>query len=237
VPAGDGHERFDPARLAGLDEPVRRFLRHAVADGAPLPAAMALTMTGRVRAGRWLPFTAEQRTARSEFTWRARVGPGPLTVLEVVDRYADGQGSTRGRLFGRLPVFGAAGGDTARSAAGRAALEAAAFAPATLLAGAGVTWRAERDDVVLASWDLGRERPEVRLAIEPSGALRSVSALRWGDDGEGGHAYVPCGCDVHDERRFGAFTIPTGITVSWWWGTPRSAPFFRAAITSCRPEP
>jgi hypothetical protein len=237
VPVGDGHERLDQSLLAGLDEPVQRYLRHAVADGAALPAAMRLTMSGRVRAGRWLPFTAEQRTARCSFTWRARVGPRPLRVLEVVDRYADGRGSTEGRLLGRLRLFGAAGADTARSAAGRAALEAAAFAPATLLRGDGVTWRAERDDVVVVSWELAPERPEVRLVIEPSGALRSVSALRWGEDGEGGHAYVPCGCDVHGERRFGAFAVPADVTVSWWWGTPRRAPFFRALITHCTPEP
>lgn len=237
MPPGDGHERFDHALLAGLDEPVQRYLRHAVADGAPLPAAMRLTMAGRIRAGRWIPFTAEQRTAPCSLTWTARVGPGPLTPLEVVDNYAGGKGSTQGRLFGRLPVFGAADGDTARSAAGRAALEAATFAPATLLGGDRVTWRAEGEDLVLASWDLAPERPEVRIAIGPTGALRSVSALRWGDDGNGGHAYVPCGCDVHDERRFGAFTVPAGITVSWWWGTPRHAPFFRAAITRCTPEP
>jgi uncharacterized protein DUF6544 len=237
LPGTHGHPRFDHALLAGLDEPVQRYLRHAVADGAPLPRALRLSMSGRIRAGRWLPFTAEQRTTRSSFAWTARVGPGPLTLLEVADAYADGKGSTRGRLFGRLPVFGAADADTARSAAGRAALEAVAFAPATLLAGDGVTWRAERDDLIAASWQLPPERPEVRVALGPAGAPRSVSALRWGDDGEGGHAYVPCGCDVHGERRFGAFTVPGSVTVSWWWGTPRRAPFFRAAITGCRADP
>jgi hypothetical protein len=39
----------------------------------------------------------------------------------VIDSYADGAGSTKGRLFGRVVLFHADDSDTTRSAAGRAA--------------------------------------------------------------------------------------------------------------------
>jgi hypothetical protein len=43
-------------------------------------------------------------------------------------------------------------------------------------------------------------------------------------------AYVPCGCEVRDERRFGELVLPSDLEVGWWFGTPRYAPFFRARV-------
>ncbi len=232
LPAAD---RFDPAVLGGVDEPVARFLRHAIAPGAPLPRAVRLTMDGRIALGRWVPFTADQETRRDGFAWRARVGAGPLTVLRAVDRFAAGAGAMDVRLLGRVPLVHADDADTARSAAARTALEAAVFAPALLVAGDGVRWRAEAGDHVVVSWAVPPEHPEVHLRIGADGELRAAHALRWDRKGTARHAYLPCGCDVEAERRFGAFTVPSAVTVSWWYGTARQAPFFRASITGYEP--
>ena len=98
-----------------------------------------------------------------------------------------------------------------------------------LLPGAGVAWWAEDDETIVAAWELPPERPQVRVRIDERGAPRELSALRWGRD-DGGHGYVPCGCEVHEQRRFGPFIVPGRLTVGWWLGTPRYAPFFRAEI-------
>ena len=224
--------RFSPDVVEDLDEPVRRHLSHALDPDAPLHDAVTLTMTGHIRAGAWLPFTATQRCGLRAFEWRARVGLGPVTVLRVVDRYALGRGTTDIRLLGRLRVSHAAGEDTTRSAAARAALEAATFLPGALLARNGVRWRAEADDLVVADWGVAPEHPEVRIRIDEHGAARSVSAVRWQGAERG---YVPCGCEVHAERRFGAWTVPSRLTVGWGFGTPDWAPFFRAELTALSP--
>jgi hypothetical protein len=223
-------EVFDRASLAGVDEPVRRYFAHAIDAGAPLTPAVRLRMRGRIKADLWLPFTAEQQLDGRSFSWRARVGLGPLTLLRVEDGYAHGSASTEGRLFGRRRLFAAADEDTARSGAGRAALEAVAFAPASVLPERGVAWRAESEERLAARFDLPPERPEVQVTIDADGAVRSVSAARWGPAGDERFAYIPCGCDVHAERRFGELTIPSRVTVSWHHGTPRQAPFFKAEI-------
>jgi hypothetical protein len=62
-------------------------------------------MTGKIKLGLWLPFTAEQDCDGSSFEWRARIGLGPLALLEVVDRYANGTASVTGRLLGRYQLF------------------------------------------------------------------------------------------------------------------------------------
>jgi hypothetical protein len=216
--------------LQGVDEPVRRYLSHAISDGAPLSSGVRMAMSGRIKVGLWLPFTAEQTVDGRSFMWRARIGRGPLTPLRVVDQYADAAGSTDGRLLGRVTLFHAGGLDTARSAATRAAIESVVFAPSSVLPGRGVSWRAESQNVIAARFDLPPEHPEVHVRIDEGGAIRAVSALRWGNAREKTFQYIPFGGEVHAERRFGDFVVPSYLSVGWWFDTPRYAPFFKAKI-------
>ena len=66
--------RFTSDMLAGLDEPVRRYFSHAISNGAVLPNGVRLAMSGRIKVGLWLPFTAEQTVDGRSFEWRARLG-------------------------------------------------------------------------------------------------------------------------------------------------------------------
>jgi hypothetical protein len=100
TPAPSGR-RFDAAALAGLDEPVRRYLTHALAEGGVMHERVELRMAGRIKVGPWLAFSATQRFAGAALEWSARAGWGRVRPLHVVDRYDAGAGSTDGRLFGR----------------------------------------------------------------------------------------------------------------------------------------
>jgi hypothetical protein len=211
-----------------IPEPVERYLAHAMPVAPPPGPGVRLRMAGRIKLGAWLAFTAEEACDGSSFAWRARVGP-----LRVTDRFADGAGETRGSLLGRRTLFAARGEDVTRSSAGRAALEAI-WCPAALRPDCGVTWRAEADDHIVASWDVPPERPEVHLLIGPDGALRAAWAARWGNVGRPAFGYIPCGCEVGAERRFGALVVPSEVTVGWWFGTPDYAPFFRARVEDLR---
>lgn len=218
-----------------IPEPVQRYLSHAMPDGAPLKSGALLAMEGRIRVGPWLSFDARQEFHGRDFTWRARAGVGRFRPLRVTDRYAAGAGSTEGRAFGRLRFLHAAGEDTSRAAAGRAAVESI-WVPQTLLPSAGVRWRADSDTAIIATMDVPPERPDVRFEIDPdTGALRSVSLLRWGDAGQDGFGYIPFGGTIHAERRFGELVLPSRVTVGWWFGTPRYEPFFEATIRSAEP--
>jgi hypothetical protein len=233
--SADLTRRFTPDTLAGLDEPVRRYFSHAIADGAPLPDGVRMTMRGRIKVGVWLPFTAVQTVDGRSFAWQARVGRWPLKPLRVTDRYAHAIGRTEGRLFGHLKLFGTEDFDTARSAAMRTAIESVVFAPPSVLPDRGVTWRAESEHVIVARFDLPPEHPEVRLCIDDHGAQRTVSALRWGNAGEKTFQYIPFGGEIHAERRFGDLMLPSSASVGWWFGTPRYEPFFNAVISDVSP--
>jgi hypothetical protein len=230
-----GDARLDPGTLAGLDEPVRRYLGHALGGGdGALHDRLELRMAGRIKVGPWLAFEATQRFDGAAFEWSARAGWGRFRPLHVVDRYAAGAGSTEGRLFGRWKFLHADDADTARAAAGRSAGERI-WAPASLLPGHGVRWRAEGDDHVVASVPVPPERPDLHLHIDARGAVRSLWLDRWGSLGRSGHGYIPFGGDVAAEERFGGVVIPSRVTIGWWYGTPRFAPFFEATILGVRP--
>ena len=188
-------------------------------------------MAGRIDVGRWLAFDAVQEMSRDDhgFTWTARAGIGALRPLRVVDRYRLGTGSTEGRLLGLLRFMHADDQNTARSAAGRAAAESI-MDPASLLPDNGVSWRAERDDLIVARFDVPPERAEVRLRIGTTGALRSVEIMRWGNAGQEEFGYIPFGGDIHAERRFEDLVLPSELTIGWRYGTARYRPFFEATI-------
>lgn len=59
--------------------------------------------------------------------------------------------------------------------------------------------------MIVASWDVPPERPEVRLRIDEQGALRSASVMRW-DNGDHGHrGYIPAARTC----------LPSGASATW----------------------
>jgi hypothetical protein len=222
---------FDAALIAGLDEPVQRYFTHAIAPGAVLTERVRLAMHGRIKVGRWLDFAAQQQfNEQHEFEWRARAGSRRFKPLHVVDNYTSGAGGTVGKLFGRVPFLHAVDANTARAAAARAAAESI-WVPASLLPQRGVKWHAEDENTIAASFEVPPERPELRLRVDHSGAVQHISLDRWGNVSQHGYGYIPFGADIHAEQSFGDYTIPSHMTVGWWYGTPRFEPFFEATIT------
>lgn len=228
-------ERFEPGSLDDLDAPVRRYFSHALAPGARLHRGMRLRMTGRIRVGIWMPYRAQWQGDGRSFRWSAVSGPIGLPLLRVVDRFSDGAGSMDVRLRPGIRLLHADDADTARSGACRAAAEAI-WAPASLLPARGVAWHAESDELIVATLDVPPERPVLRLGIDANGAVRSCATRRWDNGRHGRHGYIPFGGDVLEERTFGDVTIPGGLRVGWWYGTPRHAPFFEATVTAAEPS-
>ena len=209
---------FAPAELDGLPDPVRRYFGAAVGPGTPLAQAARLRMRGRIRIGRWLPFTARQVLApRTGFVWAARAGG----IIIGYDRYVDGAGESDWRLAGLVPVAHADGPDVSRSAAGRAAAEAV-WLPTTLLPRFGTRWSAEADDRISAEYGVGELRVQVHYRIDPAGRAVSVRFERWGDpDGTGEWGLHPFGGEFTAHANFGGLTIPSRGGLGWFHGTDR----------------
>lgn len=226
-------ERFDPARIAGLPESARRYLSYAIAPGSPLPNAARIAMHGTIRlAESWDEFEAEQviRWDRG-FVWRARVKMKGLPVTGF-DRWLDGEGRMRWKLFGLFPVVTADGVEVARSAAGRMNGEAC-FLPSVLLS-KDVTWTdlGPRDagPVVRAHG----EETHLDFVLDERGALVACHFPRWGDAATGRFHYETFGGYVEERRTFAGLTVPTRLRMGWHFGSARFAErggeFFRAEL-------
>lgn len=238
-------EVFRPAMVAGLPEPARRWLTHALVPGTPLWPSVVLSMAGEIRLGSWRPFTARQVLAPPRgFVWAAATRLSGLPVTGF-DRYSSGSGRMDRRLAGLVPVVTAAGPDVTRSAAGRLAGETALVPTAFRAA----RWTPGADeDRTVVTWSIDAQEESAELHVEADGRLSGVVVQRWGNpDGArsgrrrfgrhpfGRHPFGrhPFGVAIEAEETFAGVTIGSALRAGWWWGTDRQpeGEFSRARIT------
>jgi hypothetical protein len=223
--------RFDPAMVAKLPEPARRWLTHAISPGTPLWQTVELSMHGQIKLGRWRPFTARQVLAPPDgYIWAATARLLGLPVTGF-DRLSSGTGQMSWRLLRLIPVVTAAGPDITRSACGRLAGEIALLPTAFGCA----TWAQGGDaDTATATLAFDDDAETAELRVERSGRLAEIRVSRWGNPGGAPFARYPFGVQVEAESDFNGITIPSMLRAGWWWGTDRQpeGEFFRAQITS-----
>ena len=226
---------FEPTAVAGLPEPVHRWLTHAIEPGTPLRSAVELRMHGEIRLGAWRPFTAVQRlTPAGGFVWAASARMLGLPVTGF-DRFTRDTGEMRWRLLNALPVMSATGDDITRSAAGRHVGELLLAAPGAALE-PGVSWKPVDDERAVATIRAARRAHEVALTIDGRGALTELHMTRWGDPGKGAFDEYPFGAVLEDEVTLGGFTIPRDVTAGWHHATERwpEGRFIRYTIDHAR---
>jgi hypothetical protein len=225
---------FEPEMVNDLPEPARRFLLRAIAPGTPLARSVDLTMHGTLRLAPDrdpVPFVAEQHLAPPDaFVWRARTRGGLLRIRGF-DRYGNGEGEMRWRLWGLIPVVRARGPDVTRSAAGRLAMEAVLI-PSTLVPGRGVTWDEFDDQRTRFRMTVGDETVETTLEVDPEGRPIRVSAMRWSE--RAGPGYEPFVVELAGELRADGYTIPSRISAGWSLGDEGEFRFFEATLDQAR---
>src|SRR5680860_1641127 len=100
--------------IAGLPEPVQRWLRYAQVIGKQRPSTVRLKMDGEFRLGEdkgWIPFEAEEyyTTDPPGFVWSVSMEMAPLLTIRGRDRYVEGtcllytSPSPRDGLLSRMP--------------------------------------------------------------------------------------------------------------------------------------
>jgi hypothetical protein len=228
----DGPDVFSPDLVAGLPEPARRYLLHALAANTPLAPVVRLRMGGTMtpQSGR-LPvaLTAEETLApRHGFVWTARARMFGLPV-RVRDHYFENDGGIHVHLLELLPFPSAGGEDVTRSSRGRLVAEAV-WCPAALVP-PGVTWEAAGADRARFTLQVDGEPVSVTLDVAHDGALRAVTLERWGDAGVPAFEALPYGFGIEEEMTFEGITIPVRLRGGWWYGTRRFDPATAATFT------
>lgn len=100
--------------LAGLPEPVRRYLARTGVVGQAIPELVRVRQRGRMRLGAgqpWIPVEAEERYCVDPpgFVWAGTMRLGPVRLARARDMYFGGHGRMLVRLASLLPVADASG--------------------------------------------------------------------------------------------------------------------------------
>jgi hypothetical protein len=233
--AGPAGPPFDPAVVAGLPEPARRYFRYTIAPGTPLVSVVEIAMEGQLGLGtkadpKYAAMSARQILAPPlGFVWRVRRGP-----LSGSDGLTPATSWTQFWLFDLIPVVRVSGNaDHHRSAFGRVVSEGAFWVPASLLPSDEVVWSAIAEHTARATVSHGRFMQAVDLTIEPDGRPSRVVIQRWSNaNADKVFREQPFGGDLSDFREIGGYRLPMRVEGGNLIGTDEYFPFFRADVRS-----
>jgi len=225
------HERLSES----VPPPVARFLRYVIPDGFPVVQRVVARETGRLRLASdspWHAFSARHEATAEPpgFTWDARVRMGFLRA-RVLDRYADGLGETRVRLFSLVPAGRSAGREVGASALVRW-LGEAAIIPTALLPGPYLAWEPVDDVSARAVLRVhGHSISAVFTFDEAGQRLRVDSDDRYRDVG-GRPVRTPWTGYFHRFTEAGGFRVPTAGVSVWRPAGERAFAVVRLRIES-----
>jgi hypothetical protein len=236
--AGAGNvAAFDPAMVADLPEPARRYFNFAIAPGTRLSTIVAIEMEGQLGLGskdnpNYQTMKARQILAPPQgLVWRLNSG-----MITGSDGALPETSWTRFWLFHLVPVVRiSADPDHHRSAFGRVVSEAAFWTPAALLPSDSVTWELRGADTARAVVRHGAFEQWVDLTVDADGAPVKVVIERWSDaNPEGRYRLQPFGGYLSEYREFDGFRIPTRVDGGNLIDTPGYFPFYRAKVISAK---
>ena len=224
---------YDPAMIADLPEPARRYFNFAIAPGTPLLTVAEIDMGGEFSLGtrdnpNYQPMEARQiLAAPTGFVWKVRL-PGVVPVSG-----SDTGSWTRFRVLGLIPVARMGGEPNhARAAYGRYVAEAVFWTPAALLPGPDVVWEAVDQDTARVTMSHNDLSQAVDIQVDAEG---TVQFMRWSDaNPEREHRLQPFGGQLSDFREVQGFRIPFKVEAGNMFGTEQHFIFFRARVTKVR---
>jgi hypothetical protein len=235
LPAPPG--TFDPAMVAGLPDPARRYFLYTIAPGTPLRAAAVIEMGGEIGMGTkeapgYRPMRARQILAPpAGFVWDLDAG-----LVGGSDGMTPATSWTRFRLAGLVPVVRVGGDpDHFRSAFGRVVAEGTFWTPAAFLPGPGIAWEAVDADTARVTVTAHGLEQSVDITVAPDGQPLRVVLPRWSNaNPDKEWRLQPFGGDLADFRAFEGYRLPTTVDGGNLIGTEAYFPFFKARVSRVR---
>lgn len=226
-------DRFEPAMVADLPEPARRYFHYTIAPATQLHTVAHITMAGQFGMGSkgkpdYLDITATQILAMpAGFIWKMAAKRNWVRLSG-----SDTESWTRFWLMGLLPVARAGGTpDHARSAFGRYVAEAVFWSPASVLPGPGVRWELVDENAARVIVRKNGLEQAVELRVAENGQPTQVSFFRWSDaNSEKVHRLQPFGGFLSDFRDFSGFRLPARVEAGNFFGTEEYFPFFVVSV-------
>lgn len=206
------------ARRDALPEPIRRYFRYAMREGAPDIGTARLKHDGLFRTTpeqRWFRIEGEQyfTVARPGFVWNASIRPAPFLWIEARDRLVSGRGNMLVKLVSMIPIADAVGAEIDQGSSLRWLAECAWFPHAFV-----------GDDVQWEPIDAHSARARLRcdglpvsalVEVDDEGKLTQLRVGRYRDVGRGKAVLTPWTGRYSDYREFNSFRVPSSVEVTW----------------------
>ena len=224
--------------LAGLPQPVQRWLRASNVVGSAYPVTVRLTQQGEFRMGEgrgWMPFSAEEyyTTDPPSYVWRVRFKMAPLLAVSGRDRYAEGRASIQMRMLSVIPVANDSGPELNQGAMLRFLNETMWF-PAAILSPY-ITWEGRDDHSAVATMSYAGTTASATFIFDDLGRLRDMTAERFDNAKK---AILPWSTPITDYAELAGINVPVQGTGVWHYDTGQF-PYIRLRVTGIeynRPE-
>lgn len=205
--------------LAGLPEPVKRWLRYAQVIGKQRPSTVRLKMEGDFRLGEdkgWMPFEAEEyyTTDPPGFVWSVSMEMAPLLTIRGRDRYVEGTGDIDMRLLGAIPVAHKSGGALDQGAMLRYLNETMWFPAAAL--SPYITWEGVDMNSATATMSYRGVTASATFVFDEQGKLVTMTAQR-NNDAKG--QALPWSTPISDYGQFAGVRVPVAGEAIWRYET------------------
>lgn len=204
-------------QVQGVPEAAERYLRYAGVVGKQPIRTVRLMQRGSLRLQpdqKWLPMVAEQyfTTNPPAFLWHATIRPLPLVSISATDRFSEGHGQMRIRLWSAIPMGDARGPEMDQGVLQRYLLEMAWFPTAWLTSA--IEWRAIDAHSVQATIHHEDVTASGVLHINAQGQLTEVSADRYREE-HGRYRLNPWTGTFGEYEEVEGMRIPIRSEVTW----------------------
>ncbi len=203
--------------IAGLPEPVQRWLRSSNVVGNEPVRTMRLRQEGRFRqneGGRWMDYEAVEffSVDPPAFVWRASFNFAGVPFLEVRDSYREGKGETAVRLAFSIPVGTERGPEVDQGDLLRFLNETMWFPSAAL--SDYIEWEPVDANSARATMSYAGVTASAVFEFDGDGRLVNMSADRYGKfDGE--FSMERWMTPLHEHAEFEGVRVPTKGTGVW----------------------
>lgn len=229
--------KFDPAMIANLPEPAKRFFQFSIATETPLKPVVEISMDGTLNLGtidapNSMNMKAEQIIAPRGFVWRV-MATADGTRLSGSDGFIDGKSWSRFWIKDFIPVARTGGTtDHAKASFGRFVAETLIWSPASLLPRDGVVWSRLSDTAARVTVTSRALVQSVDLTVNDRGQPEKIVFVRWSDaNPRNTYQSQPFGGYLTEFKEFDGYRLPTRVIAGNHFETDEYFPFFDITVS------
>lgn len=216
--AGSGIDpRQCAVRCEKLPEPVRRYIRFAVGQDAPMVRTARLHHGGFFRTNpkrRWLPIEGQEffTIGKPGFIWNATIPLLPFLWIEARDQFIDRRGNMLVKICSLFTLVNASGKDLDQGALLRWLAEVVWFPIGYL--GDRIGWDPIDSRTAQATLTHNGLSASAKVEVDEEGRLVAIRGRRHRVE-DGRSELTPWRGMCSNYRQFGGMRIPTSVEVVW----------------------